>query len=62
MFIDSSLTLNKSIFVSMNTETLPLMCNNIQLMYSFEVNIRIFQTENSNIHQDEAKVNIIFEC
>ena len=33
----------------------------IQLMHSFEVNIRICQPENSDVHQGEAEVNITFE-
>ena len=33
----------------------------IQLMHSFEVNIRICQPENSDVHRGEAKVNITFE-
>ena len=37
------------------------MYDNIQLMHSFEVNIRICQTENSDVHRGEAKVNITFE-
>ena len=33
----------------------------IQLMHSFEVNIRICQPKNSDVHQGEAEVNITFE-
>ena len=33
----------------------------IQLMQSFEVNIRICQPENSNNHRGGAEVNITFE-
>ena len=33
----------------------------IQLMHSFEVDIRIYQPENSDVHRGEAEVNIIFE-
>ena len=33
----------------------------IQLMHSFEVNIRICQRENSDVHRGEADVNITFE-
>ena len=33
----------------------------IQLMHSFEVNIRICQPENSDVHRGEAEVNITFE-
>ena len=33
---------------------------NIQLMHSFEVNIRIWQPENSDDHRAEAEVNITF--
>ena len=33
----------------------------IQLMHSFEVNIRICQSENSDVHRGEAEVNITFE-
>ena len=34
---------------------------NIQLMHSFEVNIRICQPEISDVHQGNAAVNISFE-
>ena len=37
------------------------ICNIIQLMHSFEVNIRICQPENSDVHRGEAEVKIIFE-
>ena len=37
------------------------LCNIIQLMHSFEVNIRICQPENSDVHLGEAAVNITFE-
>ena len=33
----------------------------IQLMHSFEVNIRICQPENSDVHRGEAEVSITFE-
>ena len=33
----------------------------IQLMHSFEVNIRICQPENSDVHRGKAEVNITFE-
>ena len=33
----------------------------IQLMHSFEVNIRICQPKNSDVHRGEAEVNITFE-
>ena len=33
----------------------------IQLMHSFEVDIRICQPENSNVHLGEGEVNITFE-
>ena len=33
----------------------------MQLMHYFEVNIRICQTENNDVHQDETEVNITFE-
>ena len=33
----------------------------IQLMHSFEVNIRICQPEYSDVHRGEAEVNITFE-
>ena len=33
----------------------------IQLMHSFEVDIRICQPENSDVHRSEAEVNITFE-
>ena len=36
-------------------------CDIIQLMHSFEVNIRICQPENSDVHRGEAEVNITFE-
>ena len=35
--------------------------DNIQLMHSLEVNIRICQPENSSVHRGEAEVNITFE-
>ena len=34
----------------------------IQLVHSFEVNIRICQPENSYVHRGKAEVNITFEC
>ena len=33
----------------------------VQLMHSFEVNIRICQPENSDVYRGEAEVNITFE-
>ena len=33
----------------------------IQLMHSFEVDIKICQPENSDVHRGEAEVNITFE-
>ena len=33
----------------------------IQLVHSFEVEIRICQPENSDVHRGEAEVNITFE-
>ena len=36
-------------------------CHIIQLMHSFEVDIRICQPENSDVHRGEAEVNITFE-
>ena len=33
----------------------------MQLMHSYEVNIRIGQPENSDVHRGEAEVNISFE-
>ena len=33
----------------------------IQLMHSFEVDIRICQPENSDVHRGKAEVNITFE-
>ena len=33
----------------------------IQLMHSFDVDIRICQPENSDVHRGEAEVNITFE-
>ena len=33
----------------------------IQLMHSYEVNIRICQPENSDVHRGKAEVNITFE-
>ena len=38
-----------------------LLSVSIQLMHSFEVNIRICQPENSDVHRGEAEVNITFE-
>ena len=38
-----------------------VLFNNIQLMHSFEVNIRICQPENSDVHLGEAEVNNTFE-
>ena len=38
-----------------------MMRNIIQLMHSFEVNIRICHPENSDVHRGEAEVNITFE-
>ena len=38
-----------------------MICNIIQLMHSFEVNMRICQPENSDVHGGEAKGNITFE-
>ena len=35
--------------------------NIIQLIHSFEVNIRICQPENCDVRRDEAKVNITLE-
>ena len=37
------------------------MSDILQLMHSFEVDIRIFQPENSDVHRGEAEVNITFE-
>ena len=37
------------------------MDNNLQLMHSYEVNIRICQPSNSDVHRGEAEVNITFE-
>ena len=36
-------------------------CIIIQWMHSFEVNIRICQPENSDVHRGEGEVNITFE-
>ena len=36
-------------------------CVIIQLMHFFEVDIRICQPENSDVHRGEAEVNITFE-
>ena len=41
--------------------TIRVLHNIIQLMHSFEVNIRICQPENSDVHRGEAEVNITFE-
>ena len=41
--------------------SLPACDNIIQLMHSFEVNIRICQPENSDVHRGVAEVNITFE-
>ena len=38
-----------------------LVTVSIQLMHSFEVNIRIYQPENSDVHRGEDEVNIAFE-
>ena len=38
--------------------TFHLLPDIIQLMHSFEVNIRICRPANSDVHQDEAEVNI----
>ena len=35
--------------------------NSVQLMHSFEVDIRICQPENSDVHRGEVEVNITFE-
>ena len=35
--------------------------DNLQLMHSFEVNIRICQPENSDVDRGKAEVNITFE-
>ena len=35
--------------------------SNIQLMHPFEVDIRICQPENSDVHRGKAEVNITFE-
>ena len=37
------------------------LVNIIQYMHSFEVNIRICQPKNSDVHQDQAEVNITLE-
>ena len=61
MFIDSSLAFNKSMFVSVNTETLSVMCNNMQLKHSFEFHIRICQPETSDICRGKADGNTTFD-
>ena len=38
-----------------------ILFDNIQLMHSFEVDIRICQPKNSDVHRGEAEVNITFE-
>ena len=38
-----------------------VMISIIQLMHSFEVDIRICQPENSDVHRGKAEVNITFE-
>ena len=38
-----------------------LVDDNIQLMHSFEVNIRICQPKNNDVHRGEAEANITFE-
>ena len=43
------------------TGILSQISNIIQLMHSFEVDIRICQSENSDVHRGEAEVNITFE-
>ena len=46
----------------MNSKSmLTTITTNIQLMHSFEVNIRICQPENSDVHQGEAVVNHHFQ-
>ena len=35
--------------------------DNIQMMHSFEVDIRICQAENSDVHRGETEVNFTFE-
>ena len=47
---------------NLSVQTSNHLCdNNIQLMHFFEVNIRICQPENSDVHRGEAEVNITFE-
>ena len=43
------------------TSSLPEHVGIIQFMPSFEVNIRICQPNNSDVHRGEAEVNITFE-
>ena len=47
--------------MNMAYQHLKLIRVNIQLVHSFEVNIRICQPENSDVHRGEAEVNITFE-
>ena len=55
----SNVSVGKSFEIA-NPDEIPLYVN-IQLMHSFEVNIRICQPENSDVHRGEAEVNITFE-
>ena len=43
------------------SKVLPGKLDIIQLVHSFEVNIRICQPGNSDVHQGKAEVNISFE-
>ena len=52
--LDRCATIIKSSFVHM-------ACIIIQLMRSFEVNIKICQPENSDVHRGKAEVSITFE-
>ena len=54
LLLPSVFELHKRIFFSAANDT-------IQLMHSFEVDIRICQPENSDVHRGEAEVNITFE-
>ena len=49
------------VLVCVHSYVLATNINIIQLMHSFEVNIRICQPENSDVHRGEAEVNITFE-
>ena len=49
------------IFINLLKPVVPSALNIIQLMHYFDVDIRICQPENSDVHQGKAEVNITFE-